>query len=258
MNETEKINLGRRLDAVIKTAIDGVITIDSKGIIESANPAAAHLFQYGEDELLGLNVSVLMTEEHQHAHDGYIRRYLQTKVPKIIGIGREVLGKRKDGTTFPMRLAVSEVVLDDNTILFTGIIHDLSDVKRAEEALVKLNQELEEIIAQRTEKLKEVINKLLDLNRKYESEIDHRKKVEEALIANEIQLKEMLNRQKELNDLKSRFLSMASHEFKTPLSTILSSASLIRKYRLEEHLPKREKHIDRIKKLGRASGRHFK
>ncbi|NND31531.1 MAG: PAS domain-containing sensor histidine kinase [Saprospiraceae bacterium] len=239
--------MNRRLDAVINTVIDGVITIDKTGIIETVNPAAARLFEYKEDELTGKNVSILMPAPHQAAHDSYLQAYLETRVAKIIGIGREVRGKKKDGSTFPMRLAVSELILEDGTIIFTGIIHDLTEVKKAEEALLRLNQELEEIIAQRTEKLKEVINKLLDLNRKYESEIDHRKKVEEALLENEAQLKKMLDREKELNDLKSRFLSMASHEFKTPLSTILSSASLIRRYSLEEHLGKREKHIDRIK-----------
>ena len=153
----------------------------------------------------------------------------------------------KDGTIFPLRLAVSELALESGEIVFTGIIHDLTDIKKAEQELIKLNHELESIIEHRTKKLNEVINKLLDLNRKYEQEIDHRKKVESALRDNQIKLTQMLDREKELNELKGRFLSMASHEFKTPLSTILSSASFIRKYSIEEHFEKREKHIDRIK-----------
>jgi PAS domain S-box-containing protein len=247
VEDHNRLNLAKRLKAVIDTVIDGVITIDKLGIIESVNPAAAKLFNYREVDLVGKNVSILMPAPYQSAHDGYLKAYIETGIPKIIGIGREVEGRKKDGVTFPMRLAVSEVCLENGEIIFTGIVHDLTDVKSAEESLVKLNLELESTIAQRTEKLNEVINKLLDLNRKYEIEIDHRKKVEEALLANEKQLKKMLDREKELNELKSRFLSMASHEFKTPLSTILSSASLIRKYSLEEHLEKREKHIDRIK-----------
>ncbi|MCB0688458.1 MAG: PAS domain-containing sensor histidine kinase [Saprospiraceae bacterium] len=247
MNLKQTSDSGKRLKAVINTVIDGVITIDQSGIIETVNPAAARLFLYSSEELLGQNISILMPEPHRSSHDQYLRNYLKTKKAKIIGIGREVEGRRKDGTMFPIRLAVSELRLDNDEIIFTGIIHDLTEIKRAEKELITLNQELETIIGQRTQKLNEVINRLLDLNRKFEHEIDHRKKVEEALRDNQSKLTKMLDREKELNELKSRFLSMASHEFKTPLSTILSSASLIRKYSLEEHLEKRTKHIDRIR-----------
>jgi two-component system, LuxR family, sensor kinase FixL len=240
-------NLGRRLSAVIETVIDGVITIDKHGIIESVNPAAARLFHYEETELLGKNISMLMPEPHQSKHDQYMQNYLAGGQAKIIGIGREVEAMRKDGSLFPIRLAVSEVKLDDEEVIFTGIIHDLTDIKKAEQNLINLNLQLESIIEQRTEKLNEVINKLLDLNRKYEQEIDRRKKMETNLRDHQLKLTKLLDREKELNELKSRFLSMASHDFKTPLSTILSSASLIRKYSLEEHLERREKHIDRIR-----------
>jgi PAS domain S-box-containing protein len=247
LKKNQSSNLGKRLAAVIDTVIDGVITIDTKGVIESVNPAAARLFLYEAEELLGKNISCLMPEPHQSQHDQYLKSYLSGRPAKIIGIGREVEALRKDGTIFPIRLAVSQVKLDDGEIIFTGIIHDLTDLKKSEYELVKLNHELESIIEHRTEKLNEVINKLLDLNRKYEQEIDHRKKVEATLRDHQLKLTKMLDREKELNELKSRFLSMASHEFKTPLSTILSSASLIRKYSLEDHLEKREKHIDRIR-----------
>ncbi len=247
MKKDQSSNLGRRLSAVIETVIDGVITIDKHGIIESVNPAAARLFHYEEGELLGKNISMLMPEPHQSKHDQYMQNYLTGGQAKIIGIGREVEAMRKDGSLFPIRLAVSEVKLDDEEVIFTGIIHDLTDIKKAEQNLINLNQQLESIIEQRTEKLNEVINKLLDLNRKYEQEIDRRKKMETNLRDHQLKLTRMLDREKELNELKSRFLSMASHEFKTPLSTILSSASLIRKYSLEEHLERREKHIDRIR-----------
>ncbi len=239
--------IGKRLTAIFETVIDGVITIDSKGIIESVNPSAAKIFQYKQSELLGKDVSILMPQPHRSKHGEYIERYVKSKKPKIIGIGREVDGVKKDGTVFPVRLAVSEVQLSPDEIIFTGIVHDLSEIKDAENALKNLNEELENIIDQRTKELNDVINKLLELNHKYEAEINYRKKVESALRQNEIQLTKMLDREKELNELKSRFLSMASHEFKTPLSTILSSASLIRKYAQDEQIHKREKHLDRIK-----------
>ena len=173
-------------------------------------------------------------------------RYQKTREPHIIGIGREVTGKKKDGSTFPMRLAVSEVNLDSRTI-YTGIIHDLSDVKQAEQKFKKLNEELELIVNERTEKLSEVVNKLLETNRKLESEIHEREKIEEALRQSELEIRVALQKEIELSELKSRFVSMASHEFRTPLSTILSSASIIGRYTKSENQEQREKHIKRIK-----------
>lgn len=237
----------KKWQVIFDTAIDGIIMINSNGLIQSVNQATTRIFQYDREELLGENVSILMSNPQAQEHDKYIRNYLSSRKPKIIGIGREVEGKKKDGTLFPLRLAVSEVKLSSDEVLFTGILHDLTEVKEVEKALKKLNQELEDIVEQRTQKLNEVINRLLQLNSKYENEIEQRKKVETALRNNEAKLKEMLDREKELNELKSRFLSMASHQFKTPLSTILSSASLISRYTSEEHGYKRQKHVDRIK-----------
>ena len=236
----------KRLHAIFDTVIDGIITIDKDGIMESVNPAAANLFGYKQQELLGSNISMLMTSEHRSKHDGYLDRYQKTGEARIIGIGREVPAKHKDGREIPIRLAVSEVKLNNGQIIYTGIIHDLTEIKEAERTLIRLNQDLEARVTQRTLKLQEVISELLDVNSRYEKELAHRKEIEETLLQNEIKLINMLEKEKELSELKSRFVSMASHEFKTPLSTILSSASLIRRYALDEHIDKREKHIDRI------------
>ncbi|HFA50326.1 MAG TPA: PAS domain S-box protein [Bacteroidetes bacterium] len=242
-----------RLKAVIDTAIDGIVTIDEKGIVETINPAAAKLFGFAEKEVVGKSVNMLMPAPHSHKHDGYIKRYIETKKPHIIGIGREVEGKRKDGTLFPLRLAVSEVFLGEKRI-FTGIIHDLTDVKKAEEKILKLNlaleaqnEELELKVSERTDKLVEVVNQLLKTNKQLEKEVDERKTAEHALRKSEKELKELLEKEKELNELKSRFVSMASHEFRTPLSTILSSIELVEAYQKTEQQPKRQKHVARIK-----------
>lgn len=210
------------------------------------NPAAALLFGYELDELPGQKVDILMNEPHRSSHDTYINSYIESGHKKIIGIGREVEGRRKDGTVFPVRLSVSEVLLSDRR-LFTGILHDLTRQKEAEERIIRLNMELEERVEMRTEELANAVNQLLKTNKNLEREIRERKAAEKVIMENEAKLREALQREKELSELKSRFVSMASHEFRTPLSTILSSADLIEAYIDSVQQNKREKHTKRIK-----------
>jgi two-component system sensor kinase FixL len=129
------------LRAIIETAPDALIAIDERGLIQIANPAAERLFQYSAEELLGKNVSMLMPAPHRHGHDGYIARYLRTGEKRIIGIGRAVVGSRKDGTTFPMELAVGEARLGEHR-LFTGFVRDLTERQEAERRLHELQAEL--------------------------------------------------------------------------------------------------------------------
>jgi PAS domain S-box-containing protein len=494
-----------QLEAVIQTATDGIIIIDERGRMEMVNDAAARLFKYDLEEMEGQNVSMLMPPPDKNRHDQYISNYLKTGDAKIIGIGREVRGRKKDGTTFPLRLSISEVKLPER-ILFTGIVHDLTREKEAEAALreekeraqtyfdmantinvvlntdcrvveinkkgcaflgdkpedsvqgqnwfsliypegprevaetafrqmmaedidlidsyeskvvrhdgclrdfawknsilvddtfevigmissgiditdrknaerelnqekeraqqyldvantlfvaidgneqitllnrkgseilgyteqevmqknwfdlvipegerdekrqefhtflqspnakggyfessvvtkngeirlmawhnalvrneeeevainllsgvditeqrkaekriQEMNSQLEKRVELRTEELASAVNQLLNINKKMEFEIKERKLAEEALRKNQRELQKAFEAEKELSKLKSRFVSMASHEFRTPLSTILSSADLVEAYRKEEQQPKREKHTKRIK-----------
>lgn len=497
---------GLRLKAIFETATDGIIIIDDRGVMELVNSSAALLFGYDVHELIGQNVKMLMPMTHRKNHDGYISNYHQTGIGKIIGIGREVEGLKKDGSVFPFRLSISEVKLHDRKI-FTGIVHDLTEQKEAEKALKeekekaqmyfdlantvnvvldtsgnivelndkgcqligqqeeavqgkswfdlilmpsekekirtafcgmmkgqtefmpyfetsvldnrqqeryytwhnnlirgdqeeilgmissgiditdrkmaekalkkekeraqqyldvantiivvinseeeisllnkkghemlgykegellgknwfdsviskeeqqkvrdyfydiihresendlteyfennvltkngekrliawrnalihddqgqvlatissgvditdqraaensikKLNSELEERVEERTEELAEAVNQLLNINKQLEYEIQERKNIEDALRKNENELRLAYQKEKELSELKSRFVSMASHEFRTPLSTILSSADLIEAYKREEQQSKRERHTNRIK-----------
>ncbi len=123
-----------RLRAILESAVDAIITINDQGMIESLNPATEQLFGYPAAEMIGHNVSLLMPEPDRSAHDGYIRRYLETGERRIIGTGREVLARRQDGSCFPADISVSEVVFDGRR-LFTGVIHDNSARRAAEEQL---------------------------------------------------------------------------------------------------------------------------
>ncbi|WP_295711958.1 PAS domain-containing sensor histidine kinase [Mucilaginibacter sp.] len=213
------------LKAIIDNAIDGIITINGRGIIESINPSACKLFLCSPEEVIGQNVSTLMPPPDKEQHDEYINRYQRTGSPHIIGIGREVTGLRKDGSTFPFRLGVSEVPFAERKI-YTGFIHDLSREKEAEDQLRNYAAHLEELVEQRTMSLKNTVQALQQAK-------------EEVSIS--------LEKEKELGHLKSRFVSMASHEFRTPLSAVQLSASLIEKYAQPFDNPNIRKHVGKIK-----------
>jgi PAS domain S-box-containing protein len=120
-----------QLGAVVRTAADAIFTIDARGIIHSVNPAAEKMFGYSADELIGHNVNMLMPYPYRNEHDGYLARYLQTGEKRLIGLGREVQGRRKDGSTFPVDLAVSEF-RHQTRPMFTGVLRDISARKQLE------------------------------------------------------------------------------------------------------------------------------
>jgi PAS domain S-box-containing protein len=136
-----------RSRSILETTVDAIITIDTRGTIKSFNKTAEKLFQYQSTEVIGKNVKVLMPDPYKAEHDDYMDHYLETGERKIIGIGREVTGRRKDGSTFPMYLAVSEVKLP-NQHIFTGIVRDISEQRRLEQEVLRISEHERQRIGQ--------------------------------------------------------------------------------------------------------------
>lgn len=148
------------LESVFENAVDAIITIDQHGVIHAVNAAAVRQFAYRADEMLGQNIKLLMPEPYRSEHDEYLRRYFATGERKIIGIGREVTGRRKDGVTFPMHLAVSEITVEGQR-MFVGMVRDISDLKAVEAELERLNAHLEQRVQERTRQLRAAQGELL-------------------------------------------------------------------------------------------------
>ena len=162
-----------RTDSILNTLVDGVITLSADEFIQYVNPAAEKMFKYSSNELVGKNIKILMPEPDRSLHKKYVDNYSRTRKAKIIGIGREVLGKKKDGTIFPIYLGISEVELSDQKI-FIGVIHDISAYKNAEEKLLQTLEEIEERVKSRTAEL-------TGTNIRLSEEVAERKRTESIL-----------------------------------------------------------------------------
>jgi two-component system sensor kinase FixL len=221
------------LFAIVENAIDGIITIDEWGKVESINPSACKLFGYLPSEVIGQNVSILMPLPAKGDHDEYLNNYKRTEIARMIGVGREVEGLQKDGTVFPFRLGLSEVKYSGRRI-YTGFIHDLTKEKAAEKKLKQYTDNLELQVQERTKSLMATVKALEQAKEEVSS---------------------TLLKEKELGLLKSRFVSIASHEFRTPLTSIQLSASLIEQYALPFASVPIAKHVTKIQQsVGNLTG----
>ncbi len=150
----------------MNTVLDGLIIIDYLGIIHAFNPSAVRIFGYQPNEVLGKNIKMLMPEPYQSAHDSYLTNYLESHTPKVIGIGREVKGRRKNGEIFPMDLGVNEMNVND-MVMFVGTVRDITERKASEAsieryitALKQSNQELDDFAYIASHDLKEPLRGL--------------------------------------------------------------------------------------------------
>lgn len=155
--ELEKSNAFAR--TIVETAVDGIITINSTGIVTSLNSATVKMFGYAAEDVIGNNIKMLMPESQSKQHDGYLKNYLETGTAQIIGIGREVVGKRKNGEEFPMNLSISEMLFDDN-ISFTGIVRDITERKAYETNLNRALTKAEESSRAKSEFLSTISHEL--------------------------------------------------------------------------------------------------
>lgn len=231
---------------IFQGSAEGIIVVDQDGVIVLANPVSERMFGYEEGELNGVHMNKLLPERLREKHARYRQDYFKNPSPRRMGLGRDLLAYRKDHSEFPVEVSLSYVSIADQLIVIAFII-DITFRKKSEEALRRSEEqliiyaaELERKVKSRTDALDKTIRELELLNKSLEEQIAERRRAED-------EVHKALQREREVNELKTKFVSMASHEFRTPLSSVLSSASLIRKYRELGDLEKIDKHIDRIK-----------
>lgn len=226
-------------NALFEYATEGIILTNGKGEIILINPAALNLFHFEKAEVLGKQVEMLIPARLHHAHNAYRSGFYKQPSNRSMGHGRDLRAKTKEGSEFPVEVSLSFYKQKEEVFVIAFVV-DITARKQYEHELITQKEQLEKITAD-----------IRLLNAELENKVEERtmilKEALQQLEQSQQELNEALNKEKELNEIKSRFVSMASHEFRTPLSTVLSSAALIGRYTREEEQVNRDKHIKRIR-----------
>lgn len=220
-----KVQSKEGIEAMFLYATEGILVVNERGEIVSINPSAEKLFGYDKNELLGKKIEVLVPQRYGERHTQHRDTYNEKPHPRSMGLGMELYGKKKDGSEFPVEISLSPYSTADGKFTI-GFIVDITHRKAAEDQIKNYSRELELQVKNRTLILEEAID-----------ELEKTKK----------NLDDALAKERDLSELKSRFVSMASHEFRTPLATIQSSLSLVKKYGELKDTEKQDKHISKIK-----------
>ena len=226
------------LNILLGAVVEGVIVVDEYQTIVEANSAAKKMFGYQSDELLKKPLDVLIPKDHKAVHKTHFKGFIKENKNRQMGFGSDIYGAKKDGSIFPIEAGLYTFSIYGKSYVMALVI-DVTERKNQEDKILELNNGLESEVEERTKELNQALEELKSLNIELDGENKKRIEAEENS-------KKALKKERELNELKTKFLSLVSHEFKTPLSGILISAILLGKYKLAEQQEQREKHIKTI------------
>ncbi len=217
---------------------EGVVVVDHKQIIVLTNASAEKMFGYTKEELEGKELNILIPQKYHAGHGAHFEGFVKHQESRQMGRGRDLYGARKDGSVFPVEAGLNPLNINGQSYIMALVI-DITIRKQQEEQLKILNTELENKVNERTQALSNTVSELQKVNIERDAEIKKR-------IEAQNEINSALKKEKELNELKTKFLSLVSHEFKTPLSGILTSAMLLGKYKQTDQQDKRDKHVKTI------------
>ena len=227
------------LTSLFENATEGIILTNGSGNIVMVNPAAERVFGYNASELIGKPVEVLLPDNIKSHHQALREEFYEHPSNRVMGHGRDLYGKRKDGSKIPVEVSLSFYKRVDELFVIAFIV-DITQRKKIEQNILEQQKELEKMATD-----------MRRLNTQLEAKVEERtvilKEALQKLERSQLELSEALDKEKQLSEIKGRFVSMASHEFRTPLSTVLPSASLLSKYTTTEEQDKRNRHVEKIK-----------
>jgi PAS domain S-box-containing protein len=227
------------ITSLFENATEGFVVSNGEGTIILVNPSACRMFGYEAGELVGKKIELLIPTQYRKTHVKLRDDFYHDPKNRVMGHGRDLYGEKKDGHNFPVEVSLSTYIQNGERYVIAFII-DITHRKQIEQNMRKQQEQLERIT-----------DEMRKLNAELEAKVEERtiilKEALQRLEESQEELSEALDKERQLNEIKSRFVSMASHEFRTPLSTVLSSASLLGKYTTTEEQDKRTRHVEKIK-----------